>query len=172
MRKAWIAVLALGVAGCAEQAPDVRAPTAQSQPRAGVAMPPAWGVTVVNVSALVSDGGVTREVSGATCALSSPYSTAQFVAPATVSVPDLGPETPILRVDCSEGPRRGAVETQARLASTNGGLAGWPTVGVSVGSGGGGNTGVSVGGFWGGGWGTSGPGVQRAVYPDARVMMQ
>lgn len=80
--------------------------------------------------------------------LTSPYSTASFAAPATVSVPDLGNQTPVVRVRCAEGGRSGAVEARAELRTLGGG-GGWPMIGVSVGTGG--YSGVSVGGLWTGG---------------------
>ena len=170
MGKFWLVAAALSLIGCANQGGQTAAPLVPSQLREGAGMPPAWGVTQVAVRAYVTEVGATREASGAACELASPYSTASFTAPATVSVPDLGPQTPVLRISCSDGARRGVADVQAALRSTNGGLAGWPAIGVSVGTGG--YSGVSVGGFWGGGWGTSGPNVQQAVYPDAQVMMR
>lgn len=169
MRKSWLAVVALVVAGCATQNAQPPAPLVPSQVKASTVMPPAWGITDVRVSAAVTEAGTLREVS-ADCTLDSPYSSARFRAPARVSVPDLGPQTPVLRIGCSDGTRRGSAEARAALRSTNGGLGGWPTVGVSVGTGG--YSGVSVGGFWGGGFGTTGPNVQQAVYPDVQVVLQ
>lgn len=158
------------LAGCAAQSPTATAPLVTSQVRPKAAIPPAWGVTQLGVRAALAS---TLQEVAADCSLESPYSTARFTTPARVSVPDLGPETPVLRIACSDGTHRGTAQAQATLRSTNGGLGGWPAVGVSVGTGGGyGGTGVSLGGFWGGGWGTSGPSVQQAVYPDVQVLLQ
>lgn len=172
MRGTDVILLAFGLAlaGCAAQTlQGTPAPLAPSQMRRDVAAPAAWGITQVEVRAFASSGGVASEVNGASCDLASPYSTAKFVAPATISVPDFGPATPPLRINCTQGGQKGTLDVFPQLRATNG-AAGWPAIGISVGTGG--YSGVSVGGFWTGGMNTMGPAVQQAIYPDARIMMQ
>lgn len=171
MPKKIMIALVLGLAGCANQAAQPPVATVQSQMRPDAVVPPASGVTVVSARAFVTEGGVAREVQGARCDLTSPYSTATFIAPSTVSVPDLGAQTPVLRISCSDGAHSGVTEVRATLVAGNGGGGPVPMIGISVGTGGGNSgVGVGLGGVWGGGG--SGAGVQRAVYPEARVMMR
>lgn len=158
----------LGLMGCVEQTGFADPPLVPSQIRSEATMPPAFGISTIPVRAFVTEAGATREVTGATCELTSPYSTASFAAPATVSVPDLGNQTPVVRVRCAEGGRSGAVEARAELRTLGGG-GGWPMIGVSVGTGG--YSGVSVGGLWTGG-GNASANAWRAVYPDVQVMMR
>ncbi len=162
-------ICGLGLAGCVEQTGFADPPLVTSQIRSEASMPPAFGISTVAVRALVTEAGATREVAGAACELTSPYSTASFAAPATVSVPDLGNQTPVVRVRCAEGGRAGVVEARAELRPLGGNTGGWPMIGVSVGTGG--YSGVSVGGLWTGG-GTASANAWRAVYPDVQVMMR
>ena len=97
----------LGLMGCVEQTGFADPPLVPSQIRSEATMPPAFGISTIAVRAFVTEAGATREVTGATCELTSPYSTASFTAPATVSVPDLGNQTPVVRVRCAEGGRSG-----------------------------------------------------------------
>ncbi len=159
--------LGLGLASCASQTPGIApAPLSPSQMRRDVVAPAAWGITQVEVRAFASSGGVASEVNGAECDLASPYSTARFIAPATISVPDFGAATPPLRITCAQGGQKGTLDVFPQLRSAPGGT-GWPVIGISVGTGG--YSGVGVGGFWTGG---GGPAVQQTIYPDARIMMQ
>lgn len=167
MRTIWIMGLALGLAACAQQTPR-GAGTAIAVQRSDVALPPARGETRMTVRAFEASGGEWREISGATCELTSAYFTATVQSPGDVALPDLGSQAPAIEVACSDGVRTGTQEVLPQLRSGNG-LAGWPAVGISVGTGD--RVGVSFGGFWGGGWGT-GPGTRRAVYPGARVILE
>ena len=165
-KNALIAGFAL--AGCVEQTGFASAPAVASQVRPDAALPPAFGISTVADTALVPEGGVAREVAGATCELTTPYSTASFTAPATVSVPDLGAQTPVARVRCVSGGQSGVVDARAELRQL-GGYGPWPAIGVSVGTGG--YSGVSIGGLWSGG-GNASANALRAVYPDVQVMMR
>ena len=164
-------VLALALAACA--APEAQAPlppAVQAAPRPGVAMPPAQGVTPLVVRAQVIEGGVAR-AAAARCDLTSPYASARFTTPATVSMPDLGSATPPVTVRCAEGGRSGSAEAQPALRVSETGMSGWPAIGVSVGTGSWGGTGVSVGGFWNGGSGDGGSWT-RVVYPDLLIALR
>lgn len=147
-------------------------PSVQSTTRANVALPEARGVVPVVVRAAAVEGGVARELAGATCDLASTYTTARFTAPATVSVPDLGASTPPLTVSCALGGRKGTGQILPATRVADSGLGGWPAIGVSIGAGSGGwsGTGVSIGGFWNGG---SGDGYwTQVVYPDLTVTLR
>lgn len=158
--------LLLGACATSESAPPPP-PTTQAVPRANTVMPPARGVTTVVVRTTPAGGGAGG--TGATCDLSSPYTTARFTAPATVAVPDLGSATPAVRVSCASGGLSGSAEAQPAMRVADSGMSGWPAIGVSVGTGRG-ATGVSLGGFWNGGWG--GDTWTKVVYPDLLVTLR
>jgi hypothetical protein len=147
-------------------------PPVQGAPRAGVVMPPARGVTPITVRTATIRDGASAELAGATCDLSSPYTTARFPSPASVAVPDFGAATPPLTITCVSGKLRGSVLAQPSTRVAQTGMSGWPAIGVSVGTGtgGGGGAAVSLGGFWNGG---SGDGNwTEVVYPDVLVTLR
>lgn len=161
-----VLLLAACAANEAETPPP---PMTQGSVRSDTVMPPARGVTTIVVR--TAGEGTTTGPAGATCDLSSPYTTARFTAPATVTVPDLGTATPPVRVSCAAGGLSGAAEAQPAMRMADTGMSGWPAIGVSVGTGtGGASTGVSVGGFWNGGWG--GDTWTKVVYPDLLVTLR
>lgn len=175
MRSFLVTAVALTLAGCASPGAlpiggEVVRPAAYTAPT----LPPARSDTVLAVRTFVTEAGATREVP-AECSFESAYSSGSFRAPARLALPELGPETPVLRVTCSDGARRGTAAARATLRRTNA-FGGWPAVGISVGTGGHrgrrGNIGVGLGGWWGGGGGWDNAGALRAEYPDLRIMLQ
>lgn len=168
---ARLAPIALLLCGCAAQPAASPAPAAasvQSTPRPGVVMPVAMGVTPLGVRAQVTEGGVARDVA-ARCELTGPYSAARFTSPAVVSLPDLGSATPPVTVRCELDGRAGTAVSQPSVAVSQTGMSGWPAIGISVGTGGGG-TGVSLGGFWNGGAGDGR--WTRVVYPELLIALR
>jgi hypothetical protein len=162
--------LVLGLAACAAPETAPPPPAVQAATRPGVVVPPAQGVTPLVARTSVIEGGVAREVA-ARCDLTSPYATARFTTPATVSLPDLGSATPPVTVRCAQGGLTGTAQAQPALRVSETGMSGWPAIGVSVGTGSWGGTGVSVGGFWNGGSGDGGSWT-RVVYPDLLIALR
>jgi hypothetical protein len=135
----------------------------------GVAAPAAQGQTDLVVRA-VPAGVAGEELLGAACVAESPYFSASFTTPARLLLPDYGPAAPVVTVSCRAGNAAGSLSAQPGPA-WSGGLAGWPAIGISVGTGSGGWDGGGVGvglGWYGGAVGTSGGG-GPARYPELRV---
>lgn len=185
MRKGLVGVVAL-LAGCASSQglpldDAVVRPTRYTAP----ALPPARSETVFTVRSVVSEGGAVREMP-ADCTFETDYSQGAFRAPARVALPDLGPQTPVVRVVCTNGELRGAAAGRAALRRGYGGIR--PTIGLSVGTGYGyRGVGLGIGGLWGGygygpglgyglghgyGYGGYGAGGLGAVYPDLAVELE
>ncbi len=118
MRAIWI-VAALGLAGCAGEAYDWHAvegggaglPVAAMRESSEVMVPPTRGpFEALAVRAFVPGAGPGGwdEVLGASCAVTgAPYFSATVVTPVRLTLPDLGPDAPVLRADCTQGPLRG-----------------------------------------------------------------
>ena len=168
-----VALLFPLVAACASPGgQQAQTATVQTETRRGADLPPARGETYLTVRTFVVEAAGEREVSGASCEAASDYSSARFQSPARLALPDLGPETPVVSVSCTDSTRSGSLAARARLQSSGGGGSyGQPAIGVSVGTGGYSSVGVSFGGLYGGGYG-GGPAIQRAIYPELRVLLE
>lgn len=165
MRRSML-VAALLLSACA--VPPAGAPpgatTVRAQPRPDTALPLARGETQLAVRA-VSATAPDRDVAGATCRAESAYFTADFAAPALILFPDYGASAPAVTVRCRAGSAAGTAVAQPEAAWA-GGMGGWPSVGISVGTGN--QSGVGVGlGWWGGGATQAGSPVIR--YPELRI---
>lgn len=57
----------------------------------------------------IGTDGAEREVGGATCALRSVLFTARFTTPARLRMPNFGPQSPDLMIDCAAGRLSGGV---------------------------------------------------------------
>lgn len=163
MHRLMTIIIAVLIAGCArEQELDLPAATVRPLINSGLLLPPARAETDFAVRTYVRAGKTETEVAGTDCVLDSDYFTARFTAPARIALPDLGPQSPVVRVACAGVPGSGQTAIRARLADSGLG----PYVGVSVGTGRRSGVGVSLGGVFDVGR------VQRpAVYPDARVLL-
>jgi hypothetical protein len=160
-----------GPGGLSSQTATMQTATVQTDTRRGADLPPARGETYLTVRTFVVEAGTEREISGASCEAASDFSSAKFQSPARLALPDLGPQTPVVSVSCTDGTRRGTLAARARLQSGGGGGGyGQPAIGVSVGTGGYSSVGLSFGRFYGGGYGGA-PQVQRAVYPELRIVL-
>ncbi len=167
MYRSTILGLVVLIAGCArEQALDLPAATVRPAIDRGLMLPPTRAETDFEVRTFVQTGRAQIEVAGADCALDSDYFTARFTSPARVALPDLGPQSPVVRIACSGLQGRGGTALRARLANDAG--IGGPYVGVSVGTGRRSGVGVSLGGIF-----DVSPrrGRLPAVYPDARILL-
>ncbi|MFO1165343.1 MAG: hypothetical protein U1E55_09250 [Paracoccus sp. (in: a-proteobacteria)] len=69
--------------------------------------------TTVRTKVKTKDGS--RELAGASCSLTTPYSESQFQTPAYVMTPNLGPSTPTANLICKNGER----SVQKNLVATN-----------------------------------------------------
>ena len=167
MRKLALAAV-IGVAGCAvpgSSPPGVD--TVRADRRADVPAPLARGETQLVVRA-VPAGAAGQELTGSACVASSAYFRAEFASPARILVPDFGAESPPIEVTCRSGTASGTAISSPE-AAWQGGLGGWPAIGMSVGTGT--NSGVGLGvGWYGGGMGASG-GVPVVRYPEVRVVV-
>jgi hypothetical protein len=165
MRKALWPLLLL--AGCAAPGPgpaDVQA--VRAVPRASATpAPPATGESRLTIRAVARDDAA-REYVGAACVAETPWSRTELTAPALLLLPDYGAASPNVTVSCRSGDLSGTA-VAAPEAAWSGGLAGWPAVGVSVGTGNSGGVGVGFG-WWGGGVGTQ-SGVPVTRYRELRV---
>lgn len=168
MRQIWILGL-LSIAGCAAPGggASVSPGVVPAEITAGADLPPAQGETRTVVRTFSETGGQSREVSGATCTAVTPYSRATFAAPARIGLPDLGAQSPAVRVTCAQGALAGTIDVLPARRPAQGGLGGWPAVGLSVNSGGG--VSVGVGGWWNAGRTAASP---RTVYPEIRVLLR
>ncbi len=163
MRKSGIAAL-LGLAACAPVAPETApAPLVRAEvaPEAAAG---AAGEARIPVRAISRSGASVA----AACTAEGAGFSAAFTAPAELAVPSFGPASGPVTVRCAAGDERGARLAQPIARRANG-IAGWPAVGVGIGSGGGSY--VSVGGFWNGGWGT-GPQTYAVSYPAIDVALE
>lgn len=158
-----LALALLLVASCSPTQPPTNATTVPVTLRAGVTAPPAQGETQLVVRAVPATG---QELPGATCRAEAAYFTADFTAPARLLIPDYGSAAPPVTVTCRSGSASGTA-TALPQAAWNGGLGGWPAIGVSVGTGNAAGVGVGVG-WSGGGVGTA-SGVPVTRYNDLRV---
>lgn len=167
--RAWIWAAAIGLAGCVSpgMAPS-GVGTVRAVPKPGVVAPPAQGEAqlVVRTAAAATPGA---EIAGATCVAETPFSRVAFASPARVLMPDFGAQAPTVSVTCEAGAARGSA-TAAPVAAWQGGLGGWPAVGVSVGTGNAGGVGLGLGWYGGGVGGASGVPVTR--YNELRVLLQ
>lgn len=178
MRKVLVAATAL-LAACAGGPPGlplgeaVVRPTSYTAP----ALPPAGGEAILTVRTFVTEAGAAGELA-ADCTFETEYSSGAFRSPARVALPDLGAQTPVVRVACAESGLEGAAAARAALRRGYGGVR--PTIGISIGTGYGGyghrDVGVGVGGLWGGygygpGYGYGQAGL-RAVYPDLAIELE
>ncbi len=166
MRKSGFCCLLL-LAGCVAPGPgpaNVPAVRAVARPSATPA-PLATGESQLTVRA-VSRADPTQEYVGATCVAETPWSRTEFAAPALLLLPDYGTATPNVTVNCRSGKLTGS-GVAVPEAAWSGGLAGWPAVGVSVGTGNSGGVGVGFG-WWGGGVGTQ-TGVPVTRFHELRV---
>jgi hypothetical protein len=164
----WALMAAIGLAGCAAPGPGpAGVGTVTAERKAGVQAPLASGETEIVVRAVPAVSGQGQELVGAQCVAESPYFRAAFAAPARVLLPDFGPQAPAVTVTCRNGDATGTAVAQPQ-AAWQGGLGGWPSVGVSVGTGDYSGVGVGVGWWGGGGVGASG-GTPVVRYPELRV---
>ena len=164
-------VAVAGVAGCVAGcvAPGAAPPgvdTVRAERRAGVVAPLASGETQLVVRTV---GAAGQELPGAACVAESAYFRAEFASPARILLPDYGAEAPAVTVTCRSGTAEGGA-VAAPQAAWQGGLGGWPAVGMSVGTGT--NSGVGVGfGWWGGGGVGAAGGVPVVRYPELRIVV-
>ena len=159
--------LALMLAGCV--APAGPAPQGVSVVRAaplpGATAPIARGETALLVRA-VPAGVPGQELPGAACRAESSYFAADFRSPAQILMPDFGEAAPAVVVTCRSGEAVGTAAAMPERA-WSGGLAGWPAIGISVGTGNAQGVGVGVGWAGGNAGGTAGAPVVR--YRELRV---
>ena len=159
-----------GVAGCV--APGAAPPgveTVRVDRKAGVAAPLASGETQLVVRAVPAGAPAGQELRGAQCLAEAPYFRAEFASPARILLPDYGSEAPAVTVTCRSGTATGTAVAEPQ-AAWQGGLGGWPAVGVSVGTGT--DSGVGVGfGWWGGGGVGASGGVPVVRYPELRIVV-
>ena len=138
---------AVGVAGCVAPAaapPGVE--TVRAERKAGVAgaaraaaRPSSWCGRCRPARPPGRSSGAPR------CVADSPYFRAEFASPARILLPDFGAAAPAVTVTCRSGTASGTA-VAAPQAAWQGGLGGWPAVGVSVGTGD--DSGVGVGFGW------------------------
>ena len=168
--RALALMAAIGVAGCAAPAaapPGVE--TVRAERKAGVSAPLASGETQLVVRTLPAGAPAGQELRGARCVADSPYFRAEFASPARILLPDFGAAAPAVTVTCRSGAATGTA-VAAPQAAWQGGLGGWPAVGVSVGTGN--SSGVGVGfGWWGGGGVGAAGGVPVVRYPELRIVV-
>jgi hypothetical protein len=167
MRKTALASLLL-VAGCVAPGPgpaNVEAVRAVPRQSAATAAPLATGESQLTIRA-VSRDDPGQEYVGATCIAETPWSRTEVTAPVLLLMPDYGAASPNVTVTCRSGKLTGTAVAVPE-AAWSGGLAGWPAVGVSVGTGNSGGVGVGFG-WWGGGAGTQ-SGVPVTRYHELRV---
>jgi hypothetical protein len=164
----WLAALALLLGACVAADGGAGLPETVATAPPGTEPVPAQGVTGLAVRSLVpNDEGRPVEVAGADCTAASGPFRAEFQTPARLVLPDLGPASAPLRVDCRIGEARGAMRAEPQLGWA-GGLGGWPAIGVTVGTGSSDGVGVGVG------WYGGGAGVGRDItrYPDMRIVLR
>ena len=137
-------VLALALAGCAGEAYDWRSGRGRRGRAAGGGDARRLGgggaagartAAGLAVRAFVpgSGPGGWDEVPGARCRVEgAPYFGATVVTPVRLTLPDLGPDAPVLRAECEQGTLRGARGGGAGLQLAGGG----PALGAGSGSGG------------------------------------
>jgi hypothetical protein len=161
---------AVGMAGCvAPGAPPPGVETVRAERKAGVMAPLARGETQLVVRAVAAGAPAGQELQGARCVADAAYFRAEFASPARVLLPDFGAESPAVTVTCRSGTASGSA-VAAPQAAWQGGLGGWPAVGVSVGTGN--SSGVGVGlGWWGGGGVGAAGGTPVVRYPEVRVVV-
>ena len=126
---------AVGVAGCV--APGAAPPgveTVRAERRADVSAPLASGETQLVVRTVAAGAPAGQELVGARCVAESAYFRAEFASPARVLLPDYGAQAPAVSVTCRSGTATGSA-VAAPQAAWQGGLGGWPAVGISVGTG-------------------------------------
>lgn len=164
MRRLLLGLLT-GLAACAAgSGSDSSLPAIRPGPVKGATLP-AQGEAEIVVRA-VSPSAPGQEIAGATCTATSPYFTTSFTAPARLLVPDFGAAAPTVTVTCAAGDAKGSALV-APEAVWSGGVAGWPAVGISVGTGNMSGVGVGVG-WWGGGTGVN-AGAPVTRYPAVRI---
>ncbi len=159
-------VLALGLAGCGGitdypwEGPiggGKRLPVVAMQSSRDVVVPPGRGKPLaLAVRAFVPGAEGWQEVTGARCRVTGgEFFRADLIAPARLIVPDLGPDAPVLRAECSGDGAAGA----AAVAP----VFGWPEEGRPA---------AVHRIWWGGGWwwGFEKTGPMR--YPDLSVGMR
>ena len=167
--RTWVWGVLLMSAGCASPVagpPGVE--TVRATPKSGVAAPAAQGETQLIVR-VVPAGVSGQELQGASCVAETPWSRTEFTSPARLLMPDYGASSPPVVVTCRSGDASGSATAQPR-AAWSGGMAGWPAVGISVGTGDAAGVGVGFG-WYGGGVGTS-SGVPVVTYADLLVPVQ
>ncbi len=131
----------------------------------------ARGETRFVVRTVVAEPSGVREAPGARCRADTPLSSSDFVSPASVGLPELGAESPVVTVTCEAGDRRGSAAGSPVVRNRSSAI--YPAIGLSVGTGGynAGGVGVSFGGLW-----TAGPNPPlselSAEYPDIDVVLR
>ena len=167
--RAFAVLGVIGLAGCV--APGSAPPgvqTVRAERVSAAQAPLASGETQVVVRTFAA-GPSGQELSGVPCVAESPFFRAEFTSPARVLLPDFGAQSPSVSVTCRSGTASGSAVAPPQ-AAWEGGLGGWPSVGVSVGTGT--NSGVGVGlGWWGGGGVGASGGTPVVRYPDLRVVL-
>jgi hypothetical protein len=160
MRGIWIG-LALAVAGCGGGAYDWRNVSGGGAGLPEVAMratgeevvPPGRGAQKgLAVRTFVAAGEGWNEVTGARCVVTGTGLRADLVTPARLTVPDLGPDAPVLQAECTTATQWGRDAVAP--------VFGWPTEGRPQ---------PAERAWWGGGWWW---GYQRTgplSYPDIAV---
>ena len=158
-------LLALALAGCGGGAYDWRKvegggaglPEVAMRPSGEVAVPPGRGAREgLAVRAFLPGDGEWREVGGARCSITGgDFFRAELVTPARLTLPDLGPDAPTLRADCTSGTARGTAVVAPAFS--------WPAEGRPS---------PIERAWWGGGWwwGFQRTGPMR--YPDLAVGMR
>jgi hypothetical protein len=167
MRKTALWSLLL-LAGCVAPGPgpaNVAAVRAVPRPSPATPAPPATGESQLTIRA-VSRDDPGQEYVGAACVAETPWSRTELTAPALLLLPDYGAASPSVTVTCKAGNLSGTGVAPPE-AAWSGGLAGWPAVGVSFGTGNSGGVGVGLG-WSGGGVGTQ-SGVPVTRYHELRV---
>lgn len=162
----WLFGVVMGLGACAAGGmSDSSLPVVRTQPVSGATLPAARGEADLVVRA-VSPGAPGQEIAGAACNARSPYFSASFNPPARLLIPDYGAAAPSVTVACEAGDAEGSVLVPPE-AVWDGGLGGWPSVGISVGTGNSSGVGLGVG-WWGGGYGGT-AGVPVTRYPAVRI---
>lgn len=107
---------------------------------------------------VIDPDGSEREVGGATCDVTSVLYSARLTTPARLRLPNFGPQSPELDIDCAAGELRGSASRPITTV--------WRRPAGSVGYGYPGYAGWYGGGWYGPGW--YGPGWGPWGYPEPR----
>jgi hypothetical protein len=154
-------LVALAVAGCGGGEYHLRSaygggsglPVVAMEPAGITVVPPSRGRTLgLAVRTFVPGADGWAEIAGARCRVTAgEFLVADLVTPARLTLPDLGPDAPPLRADCSTGTAQGTDVVMPAF--------GWPESGPQA----------AERVWWGGGWWYGGMKTGPLHYPDLAV---